>query len=290
LSLLLFLGPTILGLVLNAFAPAPEPEPGPTGTDPTITIPAPTGLPPLPDPSTREQQRAYVFDNTLYNQTLSDTVGCTIGNLSVASATPAELEGYLNTYVDCLMETWSGPVTNAGFELPRPTVTVYTEPITTKCGKAETENAFYCGADQQMYLALDLVDLFPRLEDQRYMVEAIIAHEFGHAVQARTGILLAEYRYEDEASTTAEADQWSRRTELQADCFAGLSLHSIAASTGMTPDDSTNIDRLFTILGDSEPNGDHGQSVNRVRWVNAGLGSNTPGQCETFSVPANEVE
>jgi predicted metalloprotease len=291
----MFLGPAVLGMLLNAVSPEDDPPypPEPTSTgvsDPTITIPAPTGLPPLPDPQTRQQQQAYIFDNTLYTQVLSESITCEVTTDDLSKLPVTEMQAYLNRFVNCLMEAWSGPVTAAGFELPRPNVTVYDQPITTKCGKAPTENAFYCGADQQMYFSADLIRLFPSLRGTRYMTEAILAHEFGHAVQARTGILLSEYRYEDEAATTAEADQWSRRTELQADCFAGLSLHSMAAATGMTDAETQAITHLFTLLGDDEPSGDHGQGSSRVRWISAGLGSNTPGQCHAFSAPDSEVE
>jgi hypothetical protein len=293
LSLLLFLGPGVIGFILETTTgPRPTPRPQPTSTSsgaPATPIPAPTGLPPLPDPSTREQQRAYVFDNTLYAQMLTGPIDCPIG-IDLPHATVRELEAYLNTFVGCLMEAWTAPVVAAGFELPRPRVTVYSEQITTKCGKSQTENAFYCGADQQMYLASDLIALFPRLQDARFMVESIIAHEFGHAIQARTGILLSEYRYEDEAATTAEADQWSRRTELQADCFAGLGLRAVGTTAGLSEADVDNVTQLFTLLGDSQVGGDHGQSASRVRWINAGIDSNTPGQCRTFSAPSNEVE
>jgi predicted metalloprotease len=289
---LLFLGPTVVGLFLDNLTPPQgnSPYEPPTGSNPTTrTIPAPTGLPPLPDPATVEQRRTYLFSNALYAQTLSGQVDCTVG-VDLVRVTDTDLEAYLNDFVGCLMEAWSGPVAAAGFELPRPTVTVYTEPITTRCGKSETENAFYCGADQQLYLAYDLLSFFPRLQDARFMVESIISHEFGHAVQARTGILLAEYHYEDESPTTEEADQWSRRTELQADCFAGLSLRSMAAATGLDDTDAANITQLFTLLGDTGLGGDHGQPSSRTRWINAGLASDTPNQCQTFSAAANEVE
>ena len=45
--------------------------------------------------------------------------------------------------MECLVRAWQPPVTNAGFLITRPTVTIYGESITTKCGDSGI-NAFYC--------------------------------------------------------------------------------------------------------------------------------------------------
>lgn len=65
-------------------------------------------------------------------------------------------------------------------------------------------NAFYCpDAD---FIAYDVGELFPELDDEfgPNVVAIVVAHEFGHAIQARTGT---------QARTII--------LELQADCFAG---------------------------------------------------------------------
>ena len=66
------------------------------------------------------------------------------------------------------------------------------------------DNAFYCPDED--FIAFDDELLFPRLEDDfgRYTVAMVLAHEWGHAIQARLGSSLPGVI-----------------TELQADCFAG---------------------------------------------------------------------
>ncbi|MDR1078974.1 MAG: neutral zinc metallopeptidase [Propionibacteriaceae bacterium] len=299
LAALVFLGPTILGALNQAFEtpikPVPQPPPTqpnlPTGPSDPTTVPAPTGLPSLPQPRTQQEQEMYLYDNPLYDQSIADSVDCSLGQIDLPSASRSEVEAYMNNFVSCLMETWSEPLSRAGFVMPQPYVTVYTESIKTKCGKLPMENAVYCSADQQIYYALDLTQALPNtLQDSRFMAESIIAHEFGHAVQARTGILVSEMLIEEDASDEAEANQWSRRTELQADCFAGLFLRAVAQSTQMTETEDAAIRRLFWSLGDSQPGSDHGSSANRESWVSAGLGSNTPGSCRTFTASADAVE
>ena len=66
------------------------------------------------------------------------------------------------------------------------------------------DNAFYCPDED--FIAFDDELLFPRLDDDfgRYTVAMVLAHEWGHAIQARLGSSLPGVI-----------------TELQADCFAG---------------------------------------------------------------------
>ena len=78
------------------------------------------------------------------------------------------------------------------------------------CGEPEpdptvfSDNAFYCVLDD--YIAWDAEGLFPRLFNEfgDFTVSLVLAHEWGHAIQQRAGVLGP-----------------SILMELQADCFAG---------------------------------------------------------------------
>jgi predicted metalloprotease len=67
-------------------------------------------------------------------------------------------------------------------------------------------NAFYCGSGGDDYIAWDAAELIPRLTEQFGSVAPtiVLAHEMGHAIQAR-----------------ADVEAPSVVRELQADCFAG---------------------------------------------------------------------
>jgi len=76
-------------------------------------------------------------------------------------------------------------------------------------------NAFYCGGNDD-YIAWDAAGLFPQLT-QRFGAIApaiVLAHEVGHAIQARAGVETA-----------------SVVRELQADCFAGSWIRFAETST-----------------------------------------------------------
>ena len=69
----------------------------------------------------------------------------------------------------------------------RPTVTIYGREINTKCGKSGV-NAFYCSADQQIYFSNQLPRAVPIVAQDKWAADVVMAHEFGHAIQGRTGL------------------------------------------------------------------------------------------------------
>ena len=68
-------------------------------------------------------------------------------------------------------------------------------------------NAFYCKLDDSV--AWDAEDLLPGLQQKYgdFVIPIVLAHEFGHAVQQRSGFF--------------DQNQLTVSSELQADCFAG---------------------------------------------------------------------
>lgn len=243
-----------------------------------------------PFPSTYAEIDQMLEDNPLYAQNLIPTQ-CTIAQIDLVNAPVAQVEDHMNRFVDCLMDAWYPPVANAGFELPHPSVTVYSTVINTACGQLPMYNAIYCSADQQIYYAQNLIEAFPSsVQTMRLLAESVIAHEFGHAVQYRTMILMSEAILEDDAVSDEDEMDLSRRLEMQADCFSGLFFNSIWQSAGLTTTDENNLATLFTWLGGTTPySDDHGTGANRANWAAQGLDSTTPGTCDTFTAPADQV-
>jgi len=246
-----------------------------------------------PTPTTWDQVDAYLLNNPIYDQHLPK-VDCRLGTLDLSTAPTEEIEKYLNVFVDCLMYAWYGPMIDAGYELPHPSVTVYTEPINTRCGMEDMQNAFYCTGDQQIYYAQDMLTLFPQsMRALPYLVESVLAHEFGHHIQYRTGIFDSSWDYETQAQEqgqTAEAMRFNRRLELQADCLDGLFLAAVADSSGFTDEDKKNVLSMYDIAAPSTPESDdHGTATNRKNWITQGLNSDTPGVCRTYEANDEEV-
>ena len=263
----------------------------------SYTPPAPDlNPPPLPTVTTVAEATDTVTNDAIYAQTVPGPTLCQVSAIDLTTASASALQTYMTNIVGCLMTVWNDPVTQAGYQLPRPPVIIYSSPITTGCGKLETENAVYCGADQKIYYATDLPSILPNdLQNARFVVEMIIAHEFGHAVQARTGILISFDGLESTASTTAEKNAWSRRGEMQADCLSGLFIRSVSKSAGLTQQDLTNIAATARAVGDdtlsgkANIDGNHGLAANREYWIQLGMASTKVSVCNTFVAPADSV-
>lgn len=259
-------------------------------------VPAADAHPPeLPEPQTVREATALLEANPLYFQTAARPVRCEMGTLDLQRASNRQLQAHLNQMMGCLMRVWGPPLAAAGYTPVRPTVTVYSGSVSTKCGRLGVMNASYCGADQQVYYADDLPELVPQdIRRSRFITESVVAHEFGHAVQARSGILVSDMVQEDQ-STKAKKQEFSRRLEMQADCFAGQFLGSMKTSTRMTDAELANVQSLFGSIGDDSLTGrsgylgTHGQSANRRAWVGKGLASGAIGTCNTFSAPSTSV-
>lgn len=278
--------------------PVPTPEIGETSAPPT-GVPDPEFDPPaLPQPTSWEEVDAWLLDNALYAESVQVPTNCTLGRIDVEAVSPSTLQEHLNTLTGCLMMVWQEPMARAGFVMPRPPVTVYTAPITSACGDTKLTNAAYCSGDQRLYYAADVHEAYrrynPEVIGNAFLPDYVMGHEFGHALQGRTGILIAEYIKSD-GTTEAEQLEGSRRVEVQADCFAGVFLNAVAQASQMTDEERAGIAALANAIGDDSLSGrpdvvgNHGRGASRQYWAQTGMANNQAGACNTFAAPPEQV-
>ena len=123
----------------------------------------------------------------------------------------------------------------------------------------------------------------------------VIAHEFGHALQARTGILISAKALGQNSNDEKTDLLYSRRLETQADCFSGMYIRSVSQSLGINQSDLAGIEDTYKAVGDDSVTGDstvlgnHGLARSRVFWGDAGIGNAQISACNTFTAPANQV-
>ena len=252
--------------------------------------------PPIPVPESFAQAQEWVARNALYGQTTPAPVRCQVPPIDVAIADDASLKSHFENLMECLVRVWEPAVTQAGFEIYRPTVTIYDEEITTKCGSGKLpQNAFYCGADQQIYWSSTLGAVLAPFSISKRAGDEVMAHEFGHAIQGRSGILTSKNWIISEAPDKTAGLEVARRNETQADCLAGMFVRSVSVSLDLQQSDVEQIQQNFANSGDDvisgKPDavGNHGRSPSRRYWGTMGLTTDQVGRCNTYVAAPNLV-
>jgi predicted metalloprotease len=244
--------------------------------------------PPLPVPETYDEAEQLVVSNPFYRQNAPIPVRCNAQPINVATASDAQLKSHFEGLMECLVRVWQPPLEGANFTIVRPTVTIYGKDVTTKCGKSEV-NAFYCSADQQVYFSNLLPQYVRIVQTNKWAADVVMAHEFGHALQARSGILISSHALGQNSGSQATELEMSRRLETQADCFSGMYTRAVSVSLGIQQSDVAGIEATFVAVGDDtltkNPNvvGNHGRGSSRQYWADTGLGTSAVGKCNTFA-------
>lgn len=274
-------------------SPQPTAEPSPTAPEPS---PTPTAdpdeydPPPLPTPEGTDDATQWLQANALYDQTTTQT-DCAVPRLT--DSTPPDLavmDDHLRRSMDCLQHVWLEPMTAAGFVLPLPPVRSYDQPITTACGTSpamEYAAAFYCPADQRIFYAVNRD--YRLFNETSLEIDTTLAHELGHALQGRTGMLSAELWLTHDATDDVVLE-YSRRIELQANCFGGVAMNALSVATGLTgaERESLNLDAYYRGDREGGPR-THGNPDSARRWMEIGLGNLRAGACNTFIVSQDEI-
>lgn len=276
----------------------PTPQPTPTAKQPTYqnddyqAKPPPNNPPPVPYPRTDAQARTWLVRNSLYGQVAPRPIRCTLNRVKPKTASRAQLERYLNELSACLMKEWDGVLTRAGYLAVRPRIVVYTGPIQTQCGLVSSGSAFYCSADQRVYFPTTFYQYeAPETANALLPMLTVMAHEFGHVIQGRVGIILARNILVSKLPKN-QALEYTRRTELQADCLAGRFVGSLSTYLGVSEKDRALLKQSWAGGGDDRQSSDpdHGLSTTRISWLFTGI--DKPGKlsvCNTWTAPSDKV-
>jgi predicted metalloprotease len=191
-------------------------------------------------------------------------------------------------------DTWQALFQQGGKQYSDPKLVLFSGATPTACGTGQTAmGPFYCPNDQKVYIDLQFYrELQTRFHAPGEFAQAyVIAHEVGHHVQNLLGIS-AKVDGLRQRLSEVEFNKVSVRTELQADCFAGVWAHNskhvhlnstdidaalnAAAQIG---DDNLQKQTQGRIVPDAFT---HGTSQQRVRWFKRGWENGDTKQCDTF--------
>ncbi|MDO9353205.1 MAG: neutral zinc metallopeptidase [Solirubrobacteraceae bacterium] len=228
--------------------------------------------------------------------------GSSVGSGSVgypSSPEEDELAAFTNAVSVENQDMWTSVFQSNGKTYERAKVVRFSRGVSTGCGEATSATGpFYCPADQRVYLDMSFyAEMREQLgADGDFAWAYVVAHELGHHVQNLTGVFDATQKQEREDPGSADGAQGlSVRTELQADCYAGVWAHAAFKAGELVEGDldeafgaaeAVGDDRLQsqggrgTVLPDTFT---HGTSTQRRTWFTKGYTDGTPAVCDTFS-------
>jgi hypothetical protein len=215
-----------------------------------------------------------------------------------------EEDQFVEFLTEDIQGQWANIFAEEGQQYTYATVNSFNGSVNTGCGPASASTGpFYCPADSQVYLDLGFFDeLQSRFDAPGDFAQAyVVAHELGHHVQNLDGTSAAVHEREQAAGSEEEANAWSVRLELQADCYAGVWANTVAERSrqdgsdvalengdideGLAAAQAVGDDRLEEQAGVAvrPETWTHGSSEQRQKWFRTGYDTGDPKACDTFS-------
>ena len=191
---------------------------------------------------------------------------------------------------------WNDLFQRSGSQYPEPKLVLFSGITRSACGTAQSATGpFYCPLDQAVYIDLDFYRQLQRFgASGDFALAYVIAHEVGHHVQNVEGTLQA-VQSAQQRLRQSDANALSVRTELQADCYAGVWAYyaqnelavlesgdleeAIGAAAAVGDDNLQQMSGRAT----SADSFTHGSSEQRVQAFRTGAQSGDPSSCDTFS-------
>ena len=201
---------------------------------------------------------------------------------------------FVSFVLDDAQAMWKTVLRQEGIQYPDSVLVLFRDVTPTACGTGQSASGpFYCPGDQKVYLDLGFFEeLHRRFKAPGDFAQAyVIAHEIGHHVQNVIGT--AGRVREAQERDRRNANEYSVRLELQADCYAGIWAYHAAQRNLLEPGDveeglsaasAVGDDRMQEMAGraPSRESFTHGSSAQRMEWFQRGFQSGRMGDCDTF--------
>jgi uncharacterized protein len=201
---------------------------------------------------------------------------------------------FISDALDDTQNTWEKIFQQEGMQYQRARLVLFRDLTPSACGTGQAASGpFYCPSDGKVYLDLSFFDELDRRfgAPGDFAQAYVLAHEIGHHVQnlVGTSTRVQEAMQRDQRN----ANEYSVRLELQADCYAGVwaasaqqrgVLETGDIEEGLGAASAVGDDRIQEMSGRGvNPDAfTHGSAAQRAEWFTRGLKSGRIRDCDTF--------
>jgi predicted metalloprotease len=220
--------------------------------------------------------------NKIYRSGSPDALDCSPAAPQNGSA--ASVTRFLSQVRVCLNRMWTRQFAKVGLKFRAPKVVVSTTLTKSPCRRlTATTPAHYCPTLQAIYIRLLKTDI---KQPFALALAKTLAHEYGHHVQKRVGILNSYYRLYFTTRGTTARRLLNHRMEVQAECWSGVFL-SVTSDT--LPVDLEQFDYIVRWTTKYASDTEHGKGRNIAYWLNRGYQSGSVNACNTWIAPNSRV-
>ncbi len=206
-----------------------------------------------------------------------------------------DMRAFVASVLGSTEDAWSEIFRRNGAQYRKPTLVLYEEAVRSACGvSGASTGPFYCPGDEKLYLDTAFFrELKTEFKAPGDFAEAyVIGHEVGHHVQNLLGTMDQVSRAQSR-SGQAQANQYSVRLELQADCYAGIWAKHAQSKGLLETGDVEEALKAASAVGDDQiqrraqgyvvpESFTHGSAGERMSWFSRGFQSGDMKQCNTF--------
>jgi len=235
----------------------------------------------------------------LLQEGLKRTINEHILSANPDEALPPEQQEELAQFTSVVLAdtetTWNEHFKRKGSIYPEPNLVMFSGGVTSACGYARSAvGPFYCPGDRNVYIDLNFFQELKEIHNAPgdFAQAYVIAHEVGHHLQNIFGVL----EKSDELKrglNNVDANKISVKTELMADCYAGIWAADMHRKGLLHEGDIEEALNAATQIGDDTlqkkgrgyvvPDSfTHGSSEQRYQWFQRGFKTSDMDACDTF--------
>jgi predicted metalloprotease len=207
-----------------------------------------------------------------------------------------DTEHFVRAVLGSTEDAWSDILRRSGVQYKKPTLVLFSEAVRSACGvSGSSTGPFYCPGDEKVYLDTNFFrELKTEFKAPGDFAEAyVIAHEVGHHVQNLLGTMRSVNQQQSRVGET-QANRYSVRLELQADCYAGIWAKYAQGRGLVETGDVEEALKAAAAVGDDQiqkrsqgyvvpETFTHGSARERMDWFAQGFKTGDLRQCNTFA-------